>query len=597
MKMPAPGAPGAPGPAPAALRPADAIAMYAALALGTGLACAGVLAFRREVQQEFTWSGPDTAWMTPLSYLVFYGSVFLPGIALWRVAPRRSQPVLLTALLIFTSAFALLSVAFGDGLHSGARLLLALGVAVQGSRLVSARLDRVCRYARSVTGILLGVVAVAAALAVGLQPWRAHRRLAASAPPANRPPNVLLLVLDTVRASALSLYGYDKLTTPQLERWASRGVVFDYAFSGAPWTLPSHGTLFTGRPYRELSVGWLKPLDNTHRVLAEAFAAAGYRTAGVSANYVYVSEETGLARGFDLFVSHPRTVRQLLLSSVPGQMLLGLHLGRYDREREADRMEAYWARRRVQQWILADRSRPWFAFVNFFDAHQPYLTPVAGTATLGHLRTNRDRYSAAIWSIDREIGALLEALEAEGMLDNTVVVVTADHGEQFGEHGLRGHSNSLYAPLLRVPLLILGPGVRQGLRVPTPVSLEDVPATLQRLTGLGGARFPGESFATCWQVRHCGRKVPDTLTAALQGRPPALAGGAGIDAPLVAIMVNQWHYIRNVEGQEKLYDLRQDPRERRDLASDSTLRAVLVRLRASADAAELPAPESQAGGR
>ncbi len=576
--------------------PSEALAFYAALALGSGWLGVAILAYRRHVQHSFTWAGPDTAWMTPLSYLFLYGAVFLPGILIWRLRPRHRHPTIVTALLIGVTTFSVLTVLFGDGLHLAARVLLGIGMAVQGSRLVSAHSEGIRRHVRWVASVMLAGVVVAAAYGFIAEPWQVRRRLAATPAPAAGAPNVLILILDTVRASSLSLYGYSRPTTPMLEAWAQRGVVFDSAYSSAPWTLPSHGTLFTGEPHRALSVNWLTPLDSSQPVLAEAFAAAGYRTAGVSANFFYVTEESGLARGFDHFVDHPRTVRQLLLSSVPGQMVAGKVFGRYEKEREADEMDANVVQTRLRRWIAQPSDRPWFGFLNFFDAHKPYFLPVTGHPDFGGARTERDRYDIAIWSIDREIGALLRELESQGILEHTLVVITSDHGEHFGEHGLHGHAQSLYVPLLHVPLLILGPGVPQGVRVRTPTSLEDVAATVQELTGLARPQFPGQSFAACWRAPACGRTDPDTLTAAVQASPERQARGPSAKGPLVAVVVDQWHYIRNVEGREELYDLSRDPVERHNLAGDSARSETLGRLRASASAAALPAPSRQAGG-
>src|SRR5262249_1413595 len=123
--------------------------------------------------------------------------------------------------------------------------------------------------------------------------------------------NVLLIVLDTVRAQSLSLYGYSRDTTPNLRRIAARGVRFDQALSTAPWTAPSHASMFTGRWPHELSIGWSRPLDATHPTLAEFLSARGYKTAGFVANTTYCSYETGLDRGFARYDDYdvtPRTV-------------------------------------------------------------------------------------------------------------------------------------------------------------------------------------------------------------------------------------------------------------------------------------------------
>ena len=130
--------------------------------------------------------------------------------------------------------------------------------------------------------------------------------------------NVILIVLDTVRAESLSLYGYHRDTTPNLTRLAARGVRFDRAFATAPWTAPSHASMFTGRWCHELSVGWNRPLDGTSPTLAEFLGARGYATAGFVANTTYCSYETGLDRGFAHYEDYDVTLHAVLLCSCAG---------------------------------------------------------------------------------------------------------------------------------------------------------------------------------------------------------------------------------------------------------------------------------------
>jgi arylsulfatase A-like enzyme len=149
----------------------------------------------------------------------------------------------------------------------------------------------------------LAVIAIAGG-ALGWPRWVESRAIAAlPAPPAGAP-NVLLIVLDTVRARSLGLYGYERATSPNLDRFAKNGVVFSHAFSASPWTLPSHGAMFTGRLPHELSGGWMTPIDGTYPTLAEALSSVGYLTAGFIANTTYCPAEFGLARGFSHYEDH-----------------------------------------------------------------------------------------------------------------------------------------------------------------------------------------------------------------------------------------------------------------------------------------------------
>ncbi|MFN2433487.1 MAG: sulfatase, partial [Gemmatimonadota bacterium] len=200
-------------------------------------------------------------------------------------------------------------------------------------------------------------------------------------------------------------------------------------------------------------------------------------------------------------------------------------------------------------------------------------------------RVQRDRqaYEAAVAALDHEVGRLLEELERRGRLRNTVVVVTSDHGEQFGEHGLTRHDNSLYMPLLHVPLiLVFPPRVPGGLRVAEAVSLRDLPATLLELLGVRDDPLPGSSLAPLW-----GRSPAQ---AAVQLSPLLSTVRRGINRPawepvsrgdMYSIIDEHLHFIRNGDGQEELYDLEGDPEELHDLAQLPAVAADLARLRAN----------------
>ena len=144
---------------------------------------------------------------------------------------------------------------------------------------------------------MLGLVLILAGWVVGGE-WLAERREASRPLPPGDPPNVLLITLDTVRADHLSLYGYGRPTSPVLERLARLGIRFDEARAPAPWTLPSHASMFTGRWHHELSVDWMTPLDKKYPTLAEYLGSRGYATAGFVANLFACSYDSGLSRGF-----------------------------------------------------------------------------------------------------------------------------------------------------------------------------------------------------------------------------------------------------------------------------------------------------------
>ena len=371
---------------------------------------------------------------------------------------------------------------------------------------------------------MTGIVLLLALGRAGWQRWEEHRTLARVPAASAEHPNVLLLVLDTVRGLNLSLYGYPRPTTPKLAAWAERGVVFDRAIAPAPWTLPSHASIFTGVLPRALSTTLRTALDDRQPVIAERFSAAGYATGGFAANMSYCSREHGLARGFAHYEDYSLSWGTVLYSSGIGRWLFSQQLAR----RVLNHHQLLWRKPADEvaadflEWEMGLRGRPFFAFLNWFDAHQPYLPPPEfahqfvrrpdlwfaprGTVakskdmTPEEIAWTEDQYDALLAATDQSIDRLLREMDRRGLLGNTIVVITSDHGEHFGEHGLVSHGNSLYWHLLQVPLVIIAPGQHSaGSRVAQAVSLTDLPATLIQMAGLpDSAQLPGTPLARFW---------------------------------------------------------------------------------------------------
>jgi arylsulfatase A-like enzyme len=246
------------------------------------------------------------------------------------------------------------------------------------------------------------------------------------------------------------------------------------------------------------------------------------------------------------------------------------------------------------EWIDKGRGRPFFATVNLMDAHSPYLAPREFAARFGvpprrglaerirsrlaggpapsaeeRQRTwlNRQRiYDACIAYLDHELGRLLDELDRRGRLANTIVIVTSDHGEEFGEHGTVSHGHSLYWPALHVPLIIWYPGgVPSGTRVEQPVSLRAVPATIASLAGIAGdLPFPGLPLSRFWTDS---APAPDTVLAELSPPPGPRGPGPVGKGPMKSLVSGRLHYIRNGDGSEELYDVDADPFERTNLVA------------------------------
>jgi arylsulfatase A-like enzyme len=370
-------------------------------------------------------------------------------------------------------------------------------------------------------------IGAAAALAVALAAlwwWR----------PVDSRPNVLLVVWDTVRHDRLSLYGHRRPTTPRLDAWSRDAVVFEHARAPGIWTLPSHASMFTGLPASSTGADerWLW-LDDAHETLAERFADRGYRTFSFAANAL-LTPETHLTQGFEVVMNTFRgRVRSAAAAATRKKLLPG------DRSNELapawkppdhGASNAEWARAVYKdaaplvvdtflRWVEErDDGRPFFAALNLMEAHTPRVpsarsrdalldpaTRALGLATdAAHIRLHfanfgkqtysaeeieaiRGVYDAALRDLDDATGALVDGLAAAARLDNTVIVLTSDHGENLADHGLFNHRFALWDSLLRVPLVVRFPRALPPGRVAEPVSTTDLFGTLAALCDLGPA--------------------------------------------------------------------------------------------------------------
>jgi len=470
------------------------------------------------------------------------------------------------------------------------------------------------RFVRRSTGWILGFVAIMG-IGMHLSMWLVERAaLARLSPAPQNAPNVLLLVLDTVRARSLSLYGYDRSTTPQLKHFARTGVLFQWAISTAPWTLPSHASMFTGHYPHEISANWQAPLDGTYPTLAEFLRSHGYLTAGFTGNEVYTGYEYGLNRGFIRYEDFPVSLKEVIVNSSLGRFLFNSAVVRrlWGSPEILGRKTAADVNRDFLEWLPTERSRPFFAFLNYFDAHEPYLPPSPYDLAFGpehrqgnqpfmnlirnafridkwtmsehEARAERNAYEGAVAYVDDNIGQLLRVLEKRGLLDNTLIIITSDHGEQFGEHELFDHGNSLYLPLLHVPLLISFSGrVPSGRVVREPASLRNLAATVVDLIGLqGDSPFPGISLRGYWDGSlDFNRLGKNSLLSEVSPGYPRPAWYPVSKGEMRSFVVDRYHYIVNGDGREELYDFIADPSETNNLAIAGNIDHVPATTRSS----------------
>jgi arylsulfatase A-like enzyme len=243
-------------------------------------------------------------------------------------------------------------------------------------------------------------------------------------------------------------------------------------------------------------------------------------------------------------------------------------------------------------WIDRTEGRPFFVFLNYYDAHDPYVPPAGAPrpfsrgdadAPRSKLELARDEYDNCLAYLDSQLETLFQQLEGRDLLEKTLVVITADHGEGFGEHDLYGHGVSLYRQELHVPLLVLLPsGASAGRRVHQPVSLRDIPATIADLAGPRQASsFPGRSLGRFWSEKGEPARRDAVLSEADQAYtlPADLQHAPIRRGPMKAVVTDGHLYIRNGDGKEELYDLAGDAPETRNRAEDVTHTPLLEQFR------------------
>ncbi len=388
-----------------------------------------------------------------------------------------------------------------------------------------------------------------------------------------RPTSVLLVVVDSLRADRLGVYGASQPSTPAIDSLAERGALFENAFSQTNWTLPSMASIVSGLyPSHHGVTESERRLEADEAHLPRLFARNGFLTAGFHAGG-FVDRKYGFADGYD----------------------------RYERLQNLADLEP------IVRWLERHRHHPFFLFLHTYDVHAPYTTvPEAywrlyadsSAESLGELldvkpstipgdeltperiRAFSDLYDGEIRYVDERLGTLFEALARLDLEKRTLIVFTSDHGEEFGEHGFVEHrTGNLHQELTRVPLIFAGPGIPPGRRIDRPVELVDLLPTFAELLGLDGLRpgaIDGASFAT--------------LLTARRGREPA-PGDATVAwsefGALRALRTERWTLILDAAGQARLYDRESDPGETLDVAGrhpEITNRLLdrLRRLRATA---------------
>ncbi len=377
-------------------------------------------------------------------------------------------------------------------------------------------------------------------------------------------PNVLFLLVDALRPDRLGAYGYNRPTSPAIDRLAGRGTRFESAITASPFTVTSVASIFSGMYPWEHGVSFARGLNlpSELSVISEAFKDAGYRTATFSGTYFRLSL-TGFDRAFDIF--DESCANEFFRDS-------------------AGCLEA-----RIRDWLEQRGQSRFFGYVHFVDPHAPYYPPdIYREQFTSGLKVSRDEvklgdagrfgdgrkwyqlpiypkpreieylsalYDGEVRYVDDMIGRVIETLERSGLLKDTIIVLSADHGEALFEHDRGEHRGVLYDEVLKVPLIIAGPGIPQGVVIRDQVRTIDIMPTLLELSGLQAPeRISGVS-----------------LTPLLNGEslelPPAMAMRERENKQMFyAVRQYPWKMLTDNQGRPvELYNLENDPLERRNL--------------------------------
>ena len=425
--------------------------------------------------------------------------------------------------------------------------------------------------------------------------------------PSDRP-NILLVMMDTVRADRLSCYGYGRQTMPELARFASEAIRYERVVPNGIWTVPSHASLFTGLAVRSHGMNHdHMHLDDSFDTLAELLGEAGYQTACIS-NNPYVSAEFNMTQGFAVELS--TLAMRRLSKSFADAWCDGLGLAPLLPWLEKD-LGAALNNYLFARWVdrSRDSARPFFVFLNYMEGHLPYLAPQevrrcfldpAQVARSYQLRRRvygnivnlltahynfldsaclsaddravlAGQYDACLYYLDSRLGELLQAIDRRGLREQTVVVFVSDHGEALGEHAQWSHELGVYDTLLHVPLLIRDGRSPAGRRVTRPVQLSDLFPTILRWAGVQNPAAAGSPSRDLMAEEPPERTVVGEQIVANEyrlrwaGRRDPGFDRQRFTRQLRAVVGPRYKYICSSDGRDELYDLREDPGELNNL--------------------------------
>ena len=401
-------------------------------------------------------------------------------------------------------------------------------------------------------------------------------------------PNIVLITVDTLRADHNSAYGYHRRTTPFLEALAEHGIRVDHAYAPMPTTLPAHTSLFTSQyPIAHGVVRNGMVVPQRVKLLSEVLQRDGYQTAAFFSSFP-LNRVFGLNRGFDLYDDEFEGAD----SSVGAR-----------RRWEGHRVDGLFDRRanetntRVIEWLeQIDTKSPFFLWVHYFDPHNPYDPPAPwGTNYLSETSDVRDvrrlhaLYDGEVAFTDNQIRVLVEHLDASAPPDQTLLIVTGDHGEALNEHDYVGHGAVLHQGAVRIPLIFRWVGsLQEGQKLIGPVSLVDLMPTILGLVGLSSSEIPLQGRDLSAAVHglepldesrpvYLQRRLYEAGRVRSVWRGPAVGRSLSVRGSKFGVLRMPWKYIvAEEEGTRQLYDVVTDPDEQVDSADEHV--AVLTEL-------------------
>jgi arylsulfatase A-like enzyme len=469
-----------------------------------------------------------------------------------------------------------------------------LVVVVLGTSLLARRLEPLAMIAQRRPQALV-TLAVLIANFVMLPVVSAPLAVRAEQPAVSERPNIVLITLDTTRADHLSLYGYPRRTTPQLEAFASGATIYRHAYANGDMTLASHGALFTGlfptengAHYNGDSLGTIAEEIPT---IAELLRDAGYRTYASVANTALLDPRYGFSRGFDRYVMP----RRLAVVSPTSAYLLRMGLYKLTLPwlwTEAMRRFVDGGEIAAEAEIQASEAGgdPFFLFVNFMESHRPWISSnefraqfphydqtfdemkvrsfsfdvLAGTHTVSpdEFSKMHAAYDGCIAYLDSLVGQLLKTFQQRPWYDKSVIIITADHGELFGENGLIDHGNSVNQGLTSIPMAVKFSGQKAGHEVQSPVSQVDLYSTIAAAAGVA---LPGPRRGVDLAAGEPG--VDRDIIMESYPLANFTKQNPSFDRLERALVRGRWKVVTSTRGRRELYDMATDPRETQNLWS------------------------------